>query len=75
MNKRLFISHISEERETAECIKAALSRDFLGLMNVFVSSDTESIAAGEDWLRSVETALRDCVILVCAVSNLYDALG
>ena len=54
MHKRLFISHISEERNIAERIKGALARDFLGLVEVFVSSDTESIAAGEEWLRSIE---------------------
>lgn len=68
MKKRLFISHISEEREVAERIKTALSRDFLGLLNVFVSSDTESIAAGEEWLRSVEEALSDCALFVVLCS-------
>jgi hypothetical protein len=41
-------------------MKIALSRDFLGLVDVFVPSDTESNAAGEEWLRSVTTVLRDC---------------
>jgi len=68
MKKRLFISHISEERKIAEGIKIALSRDFLGLVNVFVSSDTESISAGEEWLLSVEKALRDCTIFIILCS-------
>jgi hypothetical protein len=68
MKKRLFISHISEEGQVAERIKTALSRDFLGLVEVFVSSDTESIAAGEEWLRSVERALHDCKIFVVLCS-------
>lgn len=34
MKKRLFISHISEEREVAESNKGALDRDFLGLLEV-----------------------------------------
>ena len=63
MKKRLFISHISEERAVAELVKNILGRDFLGLLQVFVSSDTESIAAGEEWLRSIEIALRDAQFL------------
>lgn len=68
MKKRLFISHISEERAVAELVKSVLGRDFLGLLEVFVSSDTESIAAGEEWLRSIERALRDCKIFVILCS-------
>lgn len=68
MKKRLFISHISEERKVAESIKGALDRDFLGLLEVFVSSDTESIAAGEEWLHSIERALRDCAVFVILCS-------
>jgi hypothetical protein len=68
MKKRLFISHISEEREVAELVKTVLSRDFLGLLDVFVSSDTESIAAGEEWLRSIEKALRDCSVFAILCS-------
>jgi len=68
MKKRLFISHISEERAVAELVKSVLGRDFLGLLEVFVSSDTQSIAAGEEWLRSIERALRDCTIFVILCS-------
>ena len=68
MKKRLFVSHISEEREVAERLKGALARDFLRLLDVFVSSDTESIAAGEDWLKSIDKALRECSIVVILCS-------
>jgi|SRR6266851_1968162 len=72
MSKRTFISHISEEAIVAELLKTVLVRDFLGLMDVFVSSDTESIAAGEEWLRSVEKALRESVamIVVCSPESI-----
>ena len=66
--KCVFISHISEDGSIAKLIKSALGRDFLGLLNVFVSSDTESIVAGEEWLRSVEEALGDCTIFVILCS-------
>jgi hypothetical protein len=68
MKRRLFISHISEERSTADRLKTTLIRDFLGLLDVFVSSDTESIAAGSEWLRSIEKALGDCAVFVVLCS-------
>ena len=68
MKKRLFVSHISEERNTAELFKTALNRDFLGMVEVLVSSDTESIAAGEEWLRSIEKALHQCSVFVILCS-------
>ena len=68
MQKRAFISHISEEAAVAKRLKAALVQDFLGLLEVFVSSDTESIAAGEEWLKSIETALSECSIILILCS-------
>jgi len=72
MNKRAFISHISEEADVAKALKVVLVRDFLGLLTVFVSSDTESIAAGEEWLRSVEQALENCAmqIILCSPDSI-----
>jgi hypothetical protein len=55
----IFISHISEEAELATLLKRHLIKDFLGLFNVFVSSDTVSISAGSKWLDSIESALQD----------------
>ena len=65
---RIFISHISEEAILADQLKNALIADFLGLVDIFVSSDTKSIAAGEEWLRSIEKALRSCAIMIVVCS-------
>ena len=65
---RAFISHISEDKETAGRIKDALTRDFLGLIDIFLSSDTQSIAAGEAWLASIEQALRESAVLMVLCS-------
>src|SRR5690348_2355735 len=67
-NARAFISHISEDKEPAGRIKVALKRDFLGLLDIFLSSDTQSIAAGEEWLKSIEQALRDSALLLVLCS-------
>jgi len=64
----MFVSHVGEEAAVAARLKAALSRDFLGLVDVFVSSDADSIAAGEDWLRSIEQALQESSLLVILCS-------
>jgi len=63
-----FISHISEEAEVASKLKEVLEQDFLGILDVFVSSDSESIAAGEDWLKSTNDALRNSALLVTLCS-------
>src|SRR4029450_1118575 len=65
---RAFISHVSEEAAVAGRLKTALGQDFLGFLGVFVSSDAESIAAGEEWLRSIESALAESAILVVLCS-------
>ena len=68
MGNRAFVSHVSEEAHVAARLKTALGRDFLGLLDVFVSSDAESIAAGEEWLRSIESALQEASLLVVLCS-------
>lgn len=72
MSKRAFISHVSEEAEVAACLKTALARDFLGFLDVFVSSDGQSIAAGEDWLKSIDEALQgaDLVMILCSPASI-----
>ena len=50
-----FIGHISDDKETAGRLKKALTRDFLGMLNIFLSSDAQSIAEGEEWLVSIES--------------------
>jgi hypothetical protein len=68
MPERVFISHISEEASSANRLKSALERDFLDLVDVFVSSDGESIEAGEMWLTSIETALSQSAMLLILCS-------
>ncbi len=55
---KVFISHISEEGRIAQLIKAKVSSDFLGMIDVFVSSDQVSISVGSKWLDEVDEALK-----------------
>jgi hypothetical protein len=72
MDKRAFISHITEEAAVAAKLKVHLKRDFLGILDVFVSSDGEGIGAGDDWLKSVYAAIRESalMLILCSPSSI-----
>lgn len=61
----VFISHARSDATVALALKQCIEDDFNSLA-VFMSSDGESIAAGE-WFKQVKAALRDAkvVVLVC----------
>ncbi|MBX3645910.1 MAG: toll/interleukin-1 receptor domain-containing protein [Rubrivivax sp.] len=66
--KQVFISHISAETEIARRLKQRLDGDFLGMLQIFVSSDRETIRAGQKWLDEVDRALRaaDAELILCS---------
>jgi len=47
---RLFISHTSAEADFAQLLKHRIRKDFLGSVDIFVSSDGTTIEAGKPWL-------------------------
>lgn len=65
---KVFISHIAEEKDLATLLTERIKEDFLERVECFVSSDTESILAGENWLSSVEMALKDASVEVILCS-------
>ncbi len=65
---KVFISHIAEEIDLAVLLKEQIADDFLGKVECFVSSDTESILAGHNWLTSVEDALKSASVEVILCS-------
>lgn len=64
----VFVSHIIDESMLARALQDHLKRDFLGLLDVFVSSDGESISAGANWLSTISEALKRAKleIIVCS---------
>jgi len=68
MPTQIFISHITEDAGIAAKLKLRMTEDFLGQVTVFLSSDTESIAAGEVWLSSVSDAIRNSSIFIVLCS-------
>ena len=66
---RIFVSHISEEAPLAITLKSHLSNDFLEFVDIFVSSDIESISAGTNWLDCLEKALMEAFALLVLCSS------
>jgi TIR domain len=64
----LFISHITEEKELAITFKELVESQFLGMLDVFVSSDENSIGMGQRWLDSITDALTTCAVEVILCS-------
>lgn len=64
----LFISHITEEKELALAFKELVESQFLGMLEVFVSSDENSIGMGQRWLDNITTALKSCAVEVILCS-------
>lgn len=64
----VFISHIVPEKEIALSFKELIENSFLGMIEVFVSSDHDSIAMGQKWLDQITLALKRCAveIVVCS---------
>src|SRR5262245_48339821 len=67
--KQIFISHISRETSLARALKERLVADFLGLPEVFVSSDRTTIEAGEKWLDEIESALEAADLVMVMASR------
>ena len=68
----VFISHASGEAPLAEILQQHITKDFIGLVEVFVSSDGTSIAVGDDWLDGVVKALQraDLYAVLCSQHSL-----
>jgi hypothetical protein len=64
----LFISHITEEKELAIAFKNLVESQFLGMLDVFVSSDENSIGMGQRWLDNITAALKSCAVEVILCS-------
>lgn len=68
MKKTIFLSHISEEGELGTLFKDRLEKDFLALIDVFVSSDARSIPPGDAWLKAVDANLDSAAALIVLAS-------
>jgi len=69
---QIFISHASADADIALAVPSWIRVTFLGGVNVFVSSDGQSISPGDDWRGKIEEALRDAdiALVICTASSL-----
>ncbi len=67
----IFISHITEEKELALSLKQLIEDKFLGMVEIFVSSDENSIRLGQEWLVNITENLRSCCIelILCSPAS------
>ena len=68
----LFISHISEEAEIAALLQEMIRSDYLGIVELFASSDIPSIRGGSEWLESIRDAIAraPAVLVLCSKASI-----
>ena len=67
---KIFMSHSVNEKEIAILLQEGITDLFLKTVDVFVSSDNDSLIGGEKWLDKIITELKDSdIVLVLASKN------
>lgn len=66
---KVFVSHVTQEHHLADLIKNQVTQDFLGMIDVFVSSDQVSITVGSKWLNEIDDALKTAQIELILCSH------
>ncbi|HKM00807.1 MAG TPA: toll/interleukin-1 receptor domain-containing protein [Sedimentibacter sp.] len=68
----IFISHIHENKELTLIIKELIDTIFENVLNIFVSSDSESIELGDEWMMKINDGLKQCdiMLLVCSPQSI-----
>ncbi len=65
----IFIRHVAEEADLAETLQMQITADFPVLAEVFVSSDSTSIAAGDMWLARMHEELSTTSMLLILLNE------
>jgi len=73
MKSTLFVSHITIEAPIAAFLKKIIGEDFIGIVELFTSSDITSIQGGEKWLDTIKGAIADsaAVLVLCSESSIH----
>ena len=68
----VFASYAHGESELASLLKTSLTEHFIGLVDVFVSSDFKSIGAGDDWYTAIMNAVEaaDIHVVLCSQDSI-----
>jgi hypothetical protein len=65
----VFVSHRTVEAKFADALRTHLARDFIGIVNFFVSTDVTSVPAGSQWFHEVVAGLQRAHLLLAICSN------
>ena len=65
----VFVSHRTVEAKFADALRTHLSRDFIGIVNFFVSTDVTSVPAGSQWFDTLLAGLQRAHLLLVICSN------
>lgn len=66
---KIFLSHINEEAQIAQTLKAWIESTFQGNAEVFVSSDKGSLPPGKKWLNVISENLAEADMLLVLCSS------
>ncbi|MHB1591962.1 MAG: hypothetical protein ACYCTW_10585 [Sulfuricella sp.] len=64
----IFISHAAIDSEIAGLFKTDVENNFLGLCQLFVSSNLDSLQGGKEWMQTIKSNLTDAVIMIGLLS-------
>lgn len=59
----IFFSHSSRDKEAMNYLKNIIDEKTGGTLNIFLSSDGESIPFGTNWIHSIEQGLNEAIIM------------
>ena len=65
----VFVSHRTVEAKFADTLRDHLTRDFIGILNFFVSTDVTSVPAGSQWFDELREALQRAHLLLAICSS------
>lgn len=65
----VFVSHRTVEAKFADTLRTNLGRDFIGILNFFVSTDVTSVPAGSQWFQEAMLLERARTRLVVIASG------
>ena len=65
----IFFSHSSKDKEIVLSVKDKLDKATSGVMDIFMSSDGQSIPFGTNWIHKVEEGLKSATIMFVFVTE------
>ena len=64
----IFVSHAAVDAEIANIFKQDVEQSFLGLCQLFVSSNLDSLQGGREWMQVIKEKLSNSVIFIGLLS-------